>query len=436
MGCGASKNATPKAATLPQRSLEHKPSILYQSKELLSTRESSALASPQSRRSAVFDTSSIGTKTRHGIAPLPGRRGAKAKINQDRGLVCWPFNGTCSQALFCVFDGHGRGGELVSEYCMKTLPGLLEADLESLKRNTRSVMSAQIVTLDSQLDYLDDPNIAMQAGSTATVVYLNGNSCWAACTGDSRAVLGSRKGGRICAKDMTKDHKPDDPDEMSRIHSFGGQVTPGSENGNPARVWGAGGTCGLAMSRSIGDKCLRMYGVIPDPECQHFQLQPCESKEADGDLCIIVASDGIWEFIEGQEACEIVLGDGSGAVDATEACGRLVRAAQQRWREEEGTYRDDITCVVALLPFLDLDNDGEDEEGGMDEQGLVELNVGATGVVASRKSNEEHPPMSIEERLNQGKPDFVARRLSVNELDVHEDDPMDEDWDEDEDVMK
>ncbi len=93
-------------------------SVRYQSKELVSNRASR-------RSSTPFDRARIGTHTRHGI--MPGPRGfSAAKINQDRGVVCWPFNGSYNQALLCVFDGHGSKGERASEFCMKTIPELLE----------------------------------------------------------------------------------------------------------------------------------------------------------------------------------------------------------------------------------------------------------------------------------------------------------------------
>ena len=65
------------------------------------------------------------------VAGGPKGSGAKAKINQDRGVVCWPFCGSYNEALLCIFDGHGRKGEQVSEYCMTTVPELLEEDLSA-----------------------------------------------------------------------------------------------------------------------------------------------------------------------------------------------------------------------------------------------------------------------------------------------------------------
>lgn len=94
-------------------------SIKYQAKEL------SGRGSQGRRSSTPFDRARIGTHTRHGL--MPGPRGfSAAKINQDRGVVCWPFNGSYNQALLCVFDGHGSKGERASEFCMRTVPELLE----------------------------------------------------------------------------------------------------------------------------------------------------------------------------------------------------------------------------------------------------------------------------------------------------------------------
>lgn len=430
MGCGGSKDTgaseTGKSKAPPSADDEEevpgRGSVYYQSRELQSGRGSS---SQSVRKSAVFDTMSIGTCTRHGIAPLPGGRGAKAKINQDRGVVCWPFNHKTSEALLCIFDGHGRSGEMVSEYCMNTIPKVLEEDPKSMYADTAAYMAKQIVKADTIL-MNDSPikDIARMAGTTSTVCYMRGNTCWVACSGDSRAVLGSRAGGKIVSKDLSKDHKPDDPPEQARIESKGGVVTPGGYNGNPppSRVWaGNKGGVGLAMSRSIGDHELRQWGVIPDPEITRTEVKPANGK-GDGDLFLIVASDGVWEFIESKEACEIIHAQGA---DATKACQVLVREAQQRWKDMEGTYRDDITCVVAMLPFLDEAPEGPNEEE--EEDGVVTLNTGEAGLGAysadaAAKDEKEELRTSAGKTPAEDHDDFVARRLSVAHLDFGDDD--------------
>jgi len=78
-----------------------------------------------------------------------------------------------------------------------------------------------------------------------------------ACSGDSRAVLGTISGGKARRRRPLTEpqlHKPDHPEEMARIHAriiaAGGPVSPSGDNNRPARVW-ANGRVGLAMSRSL-----------------------------------------------------------------------------------------------------------------------------------------------------------------------------------------
>ena len=99
------------------------------------------------RKSATtFDTAKVGVLTRHGIAPARGSTGvtSKAKINQDRGVVCWPFNGSHNQALLCIFDGHGMQGEKVSEWCMNQIPVRLEAARGTLAANAPQALSQTV----------------------------------------------------------------------------------------------------------------------------------------------------------------------------------------------------------------------------------------------------------------------------------------------------
>lgn len=329
-------------ATSDGENQQRKGSVIHKAPEFT---VSAAVGSP-------FDTSVIGTLTRHGIAPVPTRMAgsiSKAKINQDRGMCCFPFNGTHNQALLCVFDGHGQAGERVSEWCTQQLPARLEADRDSLLTDTVNTLSRNIIQMDQ--DLLADPRIGMiarGAGTTSNVLYLHGDRLWTACSGDSRAVLGQRQGGRIYAVDLSRDHKPDLPDEQRRIERAGGQVSQAGPNGlPPSRMW-VHGRVGLAMSRSIGDGEAKGHGVIPDPEVRERVIKPA-ADGGDGDAFIIVASDGIWEFISSEEACEIVAKHES----ATKACETLVMHAVKRWEEEEGSYRDDITCIIVYLPFLE-----------------------------------------------------------------------------------
>ena len=111
----------------------------------------------------------------------------------------------------------------------------------------------------------------MNCGTTSTVAYMRGAEVYVACSGDSRAVLGTISGGKVLAADLSRDHKPDHPEEMARIVAAGGTVSPPGDNNRPARVW-ANGRVGLAMSRSLGDGLCKQCGVIPDPEASRERV--------------------------------------------------------------------------------------------------------------------------------------------------------------------
>ncbi|KAI3737408.1 hypothetical protein L2E82_27409 [Cichorium intybus] len=81
----------------------------------------------------------------------------------------------------------------------------------------------------------------------------------------------------------------DRPDELERIKLSGGRVI----EWNGQRVLDV-----LATSRSIGDRQLKPY-IIPKPEV-------AVNKRDDADEFMILASDGLWDVISNNLACNIV----------------------------------------------------------------------------------------------------------------------------------
>jgi serine/threonine protein phosphatase PrpC len=75
---------------------------------------------------------------------------------------------------------------------------------------------------------------------------------------------------------------------MKRILRMGGHVTPQGRDGSPSRVWH--NLRGLAMARSIGDHNAATVGVIAEPEISEYVIH-------NDDVCMIVASDGVWELL-------------------------------------------------------------------------------------------------------------------------------------------
>lgn len=65
------------------------------------------------------------------------------------------------------------------------------------------------------------------------------------------------------------------------------------------------------------------------------------------DKIIVIASDGVWEFLENTDVTNIVFPFFL-SKNAEGAAESLVRAAYKKWRAEEHNI-DDITCIVVFL---------------------------------------------------------------------------------------
>lgn len=267
-----------------------------------------------------------------------------AKINQDRGGVSFPYGNCPKTALFAVYDGHGLGGELVSQFALHEVQRRLEkhpffpADLEK-----SFIETFLAVDLALSNEPLIDP---LFAGTTACVALLQDRTLTLSNAGDSRAVCARKlPDGTYLALDLTADQNPDVPAEMQRIVNAGGYVTMPPAPGLSARVW-LDARCtqiGLAMARSIGDHAVATVGVIAEPVVTTHAV-------TEQDEFLILASDGVWEFLESADAVSIVAANLDRG--ATKACQVLIEAAAARWHEEEGAYRDDITAIVVRLQDL------------------------------------------------------------------------------------
>ena len=99
-------------------------------------------------------------------------------------------------------------------------------------------------------------------------------------SGDSRSVICTLKGE---AKEMSRDHKPEDKAERKRIEKAGGTIDDGRINGN------------LNLSRAIGDFQYKNSKQLP-VEDQMITANPEITKiKNEGIDFIIMGCDGIWQ---------------------------------------------------------------------------------------------------------------------------------------------
>jgi protein phosphatase 2C family protein 2/3 len=285
----------------------------------------------------------LGTFSCHGIEPEYSSDdeaiGVHQKINQDRGCVVYPFNKSKNQGLFMVLDGHGIEGNLVSEYCMRQIVPLLE---KTKMVDPIEAFKYAFTTVNKDIKNTDIKYLT--SGTTCVALYIRDNTYWVSNVGDSRAVLARVVNDSLQAIDLSIDHKPSVTTEKDRIISSGGFVGDPDEEGLSSRVYlnSELTRVGLAVSRSLGDHIVKDIGVTADPDVMYYEFHPT-------DKFIVLASDGVWEFLSSQDAVELV--NQYITLGAETACEKLIETASNRWKDEEGDYRDDITAIIVTFPL-------------------------------------------------------------------------------------
>lgn len=272
------------------------------------------------------------------------------KENQDDFIAVSNIRDT-DVSLYAALDGHGRSGALASAYVKSKLIDMFNAAPEDMLLNKPADLFKQVFDdVDEDLNLKSGIDVSL-SGTTLVMAWKLGNEVVCANAGDSRCVLGYVDGkGKIQAKDISHDHKPENPEEIARIEKMGGQVEPMHDHLDrcvgPHRVWVADEmTPGLAMSRSIGDAVAHSVGVSHIPEITRHTLNMST------DRFMVLCSDGVWEFIESQEACEMVSKCGSPA----EAADVLIAESVKRWEGEEEVV-DDITALVLFFSDPNADS--------------------------------------------------------------------------------
>mmetsp|Transcript_12656 Transcript_12656/g.19033 ORF Transcript_12656/g.19033 Transcript_12656/m.19033 type:complete len:412 (+) Transcript_12656:86-1321(+) len=349
-----------------------------------------------SATAALLDTSN--GPIRSATLTLTGYKGGKLadQINQDRALIVAPFHelnnwssssednegdDSSKNILMGVFDGHSKGGEKVSQFVIEELPKRLADGLSDIAATNKGEYKEQSVRdlLNQTFVELDrDVPVGENGGCTASVLLKLGPKLYVANAGDSQtfvAIFNSATNESEVVY-ITREDKPNLPDEKKRVESMGGTVyIPPPEKPNASsRVviydYKTGYRSGLAMSRSIGDRAFGKRGVIPDPLIEVLDLndlmnkygtEECEFDEFDEnseEVCVMNAdefkvyvvsgTDGMMDEVTVEEITSLTgpklyADDGN---DILNALGTLIVSSAQRWGSR---YRDDIAITVARI---------------------------------------------------------------------------------------
>jgi len=307
------------------------------------------------------------------------------KPNQDKLRVQENIGDKEHQhAFFGVFDGHGKVGELCANFASHELLKRIVAEDGFAKGDFfEAIIQAHVqtnITMHEQekLQAFSD----VMSGTTAISAFFNGDIVFISNVGDSRAIALSEHNGKLIAIPLSIDQTPFRKDERERVKSEGARVlTMGQiegfqdpsmqdfgneddDDGDPPRVWAQNGNYpGTAFTRSLGDRIAEDVGVIAIPEI-------LERKLTVKDNFILLASDGVFEFITSQGVAEIF---SRFQHDLLLAARTIVAEAYRQWLQFE-TRTDDITVIIidvrGLGKVIVADGVLEERQGASAEENL------------------------------------------------------------------
>lgn len=287
----------------------------------------------------------VGTLTQAGK-----KEDGETKVNQDSYLVIEKPNKISDFNVYSVLDGHGVVGHQVSSFVTKYFQAFFKKNKKiicidnendmyyRLKKGNYDILHRAFKHAERDVGKSDiDANFS---GTTCVMVFQVGERIICSNIGDSRAIM--VKAGKII--ELSIDQKPNDPEEKKRIIECGGEVSQYEEDGEasgPFRVWKKGEMYpGIAMSRSIGDLLASTLGVVAEPK----MIEETIDKDTQ---FIVLASDGVWEFLPNQNVVDIVMPFYK-KNDPDGACKALIEISTEWWKKEDIVI-DDITVICIFF---------------------------------------------------------------------------------------
>ncbi|XP_057668002.1 uncharacterized protein LOC130900985 [Diorhabda carinulata] len=281
-------------------------------------------------------------------------------------------------AFFGIYDGHGgaEAAAFAKEHLMETIIKhknfWSDDDEDVLKAIKDGYIATHYAMWREQEKWPRTASgLPSTAGTTASIAFIRRGKIYIGHVGDSGIILGYQEPG--CsdwkAKPLTRDHKPENADELNRIKSCGGKVV--AKSGVPRVVWnrpkiGHQGPVRrstpideipfLAVARSLGDLWSYNYQsnrfiVSPDPDCTVIKI------DTNLHRCLVFGTDGLYNMLSPIMAVHIVQqverhNENAALSDSTfktwlNPSKLLVEKALERWHSTK--MRADNTSVVTLM---------------------------------------------------------------------------------------
>ncbi|KAH1431387.1 hypothetical protein KXX32_003184 [Aspergillus fumigatus] len=248
---------------------------------------------------------------------------------------------------FAVYDGHGS--ELVSDHASRNLHLLLakrpefdQGDYEAAIRG--ALIDEDAVLLETFNNVTTEPAVS---GSTVALCFVNltKGDLVVANLGDSHVLLAERDNRTdhpFHIRRLSKSHKPDTPDEKSRIEDAGGAV-------NTRR--GTARLGSLNMSRALGD--LQYKNPINNAGDEYSSSKTRRASAStsapetrDRRYLVVVTSDGVSDNIDDATLIHHVMRLSMRGMRAGDIAQEIATTAAAQ-KAKGGS--DNASCIVALL---------------------------------------------------------------------------------------
>ena len=256
-----------------------------------------------------------------GLSPLKNI----PKINQDNYLVENNFLKRKEHFLLSISSGHGSYGHLISKYICKNILSKIENLTEENIKQSYILTNKALLT-ESNID-------CTLSGASLSTIIITPEKIISANVGNCTGILAQYENGEYNTIKLTRDHNIKEINEMKRILNNGGTIK------NEDKIYIKNSDIpGINITRSFGDKLGRGIGILDLPYIKSYYFKGNEK-------FILLATNGIWKFIDPDESVKIIKTFYENGMDADGALSALVREAILRWKKETN-FVEDITAIL------------------------------------------------------------------------------------------
>eukprot|EP00035_Acanthoeca_spectabilis_P019971 m.430505 g.430505 ORF g.430505 m.430505 type:complete len:351 (+) comp17177_c0_seq1:3315-4367(+) len=256
------------------------------------------------------------------------------RIEMEDSHICeTDVPGRPGSSMFCVFDGHG--GSLVAKEAAERLLTVV-TKTDAYRHGNKSADTLARALYDGLLQLDEDLRMIPQlksgvdhSGATAITSFITPTHIIIGNAGDSRAVMCRGEGVHF----GTKDHKPTNVEERSRVEKAGGFIEMGRVCGN------------LAVSRALGDFQYKDKPDLPAKDQKITCAADMTVIERDvSDDFLVLCCDGIYDVMTNEQVHEFIVNHLKGGFKAPEICERLCDHCLMK------NSKDNMSVVLVLFP--------------------------------------------------------------------------------------